>query len=418
MTDLTPQHSKDDAQEQSVAPAFVGFTDFKLADSTLKALDKLGFTKLTPIQAKILPHTLAGQDAIGQAQTGTGKTATFLLTIIESLLKNPLPKDEKRYLAEPRALVLAPTRELAQQIYADCRELLRFNGLYALCMTGGADFDRQEAQLDARPLDILIGTPGRIIDWVSRGKLFLDRVEVLVLDEADRMLDMGFIPDVKRLINKMPANTHRQSLLFSATFNADVMNLAYRWLYQPTFVEIAPEHKTNVNITQHFYLLTDKEKATALKQILAGDDVKKAIVFANRKDQVKRLYDNLRRSFEVTMLSGDVAQQKRERYLERFKKGEVNILVATDVAGRGIHVDDVSHVINFTLPEMPDDYVHRIGRTGRAGQAGVSVSFVGENDAFNLPALESHLATKFKLVPFAFDAEHHKSHSSRRADNE
>ena len=219
MTDLTPQHSKDDAREQSVAPAFVGFTDFKLADSTLKALDKLGFTKLTPIQAKILPHTLAGQDAIGQAQTGTGKTATFLLTIIESLLKNPLPKDEKRYLAEPRALVLAPTRELAQQIYADCRELLRFNGLYALCMTGGADFDRQEAQLDARPLDILIGTPGRIIDWVSRGKLFLDRVEVLVLDEADRMLDMGFEPQIRKIVSQIRVCDY----LIFATLNVFVL---------------------------------------------------------------------------------------------------------------------------------------------------------------------------------------------------
>ncbi len=420
MTVSAPNDPKEIATKTHQEPSavFSGFDEFDLTDSTLKAINKLGFTKLTAIQAQILPHTLAGQDAIGQAQTGTGKTATFLLTIIESLLKNPLPSDEKRYLAEPRALVLAPTRELAQQIYADCRELVRFSSLYALCMTGGADFDRQEAQLDSKPLDILIGTPGRIIDWTLRGKLFLDRVEVLVLDEADRMLDMGFIPDVKRLIAKMPANTHRQSLLFSATFNADVMNLAYRWLYRPAFVEIAPEHKTNVNITQYFYLLTEKEKLSALKQILAGSDVKKAIVFANRKDQVKRLYDNLRRSFEVTMLSGDVAQQKRERYLQRFKQGEVNVLVATDVAGRGIHVDDVSHVINFTLPDMPDDYVHRIGRTGRAGQTGVSISFVSENDAFNLPALESHLGTKFKLSPFEFVSENDKFQTSRQADNE
>lgn len=382
------------------------FDDLPLSEPILKAVQALKFDQLTPIQAQILPHTLANQDAIGQAQTGTGKTATFLITIIESLLKRPFQADEIRYLGEPRALVLAPTRELAQQILADCRELTRFSQLYNLCITGGADFDKQLEQLHKRPLDILIGTPGRIIDWVNKGELFLDRIEVFVLDEADRMLDMGFIPDIKRIVRHMPSNTERQSLLFSATFNQDVMNLAYRWLYQPAFVEIAPESKTNQAIDQQFYLVTEREKISALKQILADDSVKKTIIFANRKDQVKRLYDYLRRHHKVTMLSGDVAQQKRERYLQRFKDGEVNVLVATDVAGRGIHVDDVTHVINYTLPDMPDDYVHRIGRTGRAGLSGVSISFVGENDAFNLPALERHVDQKFKLNQFEFLDEH------------
>lgn len=378
------------------------FDDLPLSEPILKAVQALKFDQLTPIQAQILPHTLANQDAIGQAQTGTGKTATFLITIIESLLKRPFQADEIRYLGEPRALVLAPTRELAQQILADCRELTRFSQLYNLCITGGSDFDKQLEQLHKRPLDILIGTPGRIIDWVNKGELFLDRVEVFVLDEADRMLDMGFIPDIKRIVRHMPSNTERQSLLFSATFNQDVMNLAYRWLHQPAFVEIAPESKTNQAIDQQFYLVTEREKTSALKQILADDSVKKTIIFANRKDQVKRLYDYLRRHHKVTMLSGDVAQQKRERYLQRFKDGEVNVLVATDVAGRGIHVDDVTHVINYTLPDMPDDYVHRIGRTGRAGLSGVSISFVSENDAFNLPALERHIDQKFKLNQFEF----------------
>ncbi|MPW63659.1 DEAD/DEAH box helicase [Moraxella catarrhalis] len=382
------------------------FDDLPLSEPILKAVQALKFDQLTPIQAQILPHTLANQDAIGQAQTGTGKTATFLITIIESLLKRPFQADEIRYLGEPRALVLAPTRELAQQILADCRELTRFSQLYNLCITGGADFDKQLEQLHKRPLDILIGTPGRIIDWVNKGELFLDRIEVFVLDEADRMLDMGFIPDIKRIVRHMPSNTERQSLLFSATFNQDVMNLAYRWLHQPAFVEIAPESKTNQAIDQQFYLVTEREKMSALKQILADDSVKKTIIFANRKDQVKRLYDYLRRHHKVTMLSGDVAQQKRERYLQRFKDGEVNVLVATDVAGRGIHVDDVTHVINYTLPDMPDDYVHRIGRTGRAGLSGVSISFVGENDAFNLPALERHVDQKFKLNQFEFLDEH------------
>lgn len=383
---------------------FLNFQDLPLSRSVLKAVQSLNFEKLSPIQAQILPYTLANHDAIGQAQTGTGKTATFLITVIESLLKTPFADDEKQFLGEPRALILAPTRELAQQIYADCRELTRFTDFYNLCITGGADFDKQSKQLERRPLDILIGTPGRIIDWVQKGILFLDRVEVFVLDEADRMLDMGFIPDIKRIVRQLPPNTHRQSLLFSATFNTDVMNLAYRWLNNPAFVEIAPESKTNQAIDQQFYLLTEREKMAALREILSGSDVKKTIVFANRKDQVKRLYDNLRRQFEVTMLSGDVAQQKRERYLQRFKDGEVNILVATDVAGRGIHVDDVTHVVNYTLPDMPDDYVHRIGRTGRAGHTGVSISFVSENDAFNLPALESHVGIKFKLNQFNFES--------------
>lgn len=381
---------------------FSHFADLPLSPAVHRAVRALKFDALTPIQAQILPYTLANQDAIGQAQTGTGKTATFLITIIEALLKRPFTKDEKRYLGEPRALILAPTRELAQQILSDCRELTRFSDLYNLCITGGADFDKQAEQIHKRPLDILIGTPGRIIDWVNKGVLFLDRVEVFVLDEADRMLDMGFIPDIKRIVRHLPKNTERQSLLFSATFNTDVMNLAYRWLYQPIFVEIAPENKTNQAICQQFYLLSEQQKMAALKQILSDKELTKAIVFANRKDQVKRLYDNLRRHYSVSMLSGDVAQEKRERYLQRFKTGEVNVLVATDVAGRGIHVDDVSHVINYTLPEIPDDYVHRIGRTGRAGQTGISISFVSENDAFNLPALEAHVDQKFKLSQFEF----------------
>lgn len=396
------------SEPSATAPAFSRFEDLPLSKQVMRAVQAMGFSALTPIQAQILPHTLANQDAIGQAQTGTGKTATFLITIIEALLKNPFKKDEVRYLAEPRALILAPTRELAQQIFEDCRKLTQFTDTYSLCITGGADFDKQAKQLARRPLDILIGTPGRIIDWVQKGVLFLDRVEVFVLDEADRMLDMGFIPDIKRIVRHLPANTHRQSLLFSATFNTDVMNLAYRWLYSPVFVEIAKAQKTNADIEQRFYLLSDDKKMTALKQLLRDEAVKKCIIFANRKDQVKRLHDHLAKRMDIVMLSGDVVQQKRERHLQKFKDGEVNLLVATDVAGRGIHVDDVTHVINFTLPDMPDDYVHRIGRTGRAGQTGISISFVSEDDAFNLPALEKHLGVRFELHQFEFAPSQHK----------
>ncbi|MDO5768460.1 MAG: DEAD/DEAH box helicase [Psychrobacter sp.] len=376
---------------------FEKFEQLGLTSAVLQAIDSLGFTELTPIQSQILPHTLAGQDAIGQAQTGTGKTATFLITVIESLLKRPFAEDEERFLGEPRALILAPTRELAQQIFDDCMALTQFTELHSACIMGGVNYESQQWELEREFIDILIATPGRLIDLVNKGFVYLDRIEVLVLDEADRMLDMGFIPDIKRLIGRMPVNTDRQSLLFSATFNQDVMSLAYRWLHEPVFVEIEPEHKTSDLVEQRFYLLAEDQKLDAIEHIIDSVEVDKLIIFANRKDQVKRLYDRLRRRYEVVMLSGDVIQQKRDRYLQAFKEGEVKILVATDVAGRGIHVDEVSHVVNYTLPDQPDDYVHRIGRTGRAGQTGISISFVSEDDAFNLPALEKHLDTKFKL---------------------
>jgi|TARA_B100000530_G_scaffold114084_1_gene71227 ATP-dependent RNA helicase RhlB len=376
---------------------FTTFSDLPLSAPTLRAIQDLGFTELTAIQAQILPHTLAHQDAIGQAQTGTGKTATFLITIIETLLKRPFDNGEARYLGEPRAVVMAPTRELAQQIFDDCVELTKYTDLHSVCIMGGTSYDTQQHELERKYIDILIATPGRLIDLMHKGMVYLDRVEVLVLDEADRMLDMGFIPDIKRLVGRMPANSDRQSLLFSATFNQDVMNLAYRWLHEPQFVEIEPEHKTSELVEQHFYLLTEEQKLAALQRIIADNSVDKVIVFANRKDQVKRLYHKLRQTYKTVMLSGDVIQQKREKYLQRFKDGNASVLVATDVAGRGIHVDDISHVVNYTLPDQPDDYVHRIGRTGRAGQTGISISFVSEDDAFNLPALEKHLDTKFSL---------------------
>lgn len=378
---------------------FQKFSQFPLHQDLFKAIEQLNYQNLTPIQSKILPHTLAGQDAIGQAQTGTGKTATFLLTVIQELLNNPLTpeKDGERYLGEVRALILAPTRELAQQIYDDCKELTKFTKLHTVCLLGGKEYEQQANQLSKKFVDIIIATPGRLIDFCLQGVVFLDRVEVFVLDEADRMLDMGFIPDIKRLIRRMPEKTHRQTLLFSATFNQDVMNLAYRWLHEPVFVEIAPEQKTSQNIEQKFYTLMESDKFNALTQIIDETLPSKLIIFANRKDQVKKLYDRLSKNYKVVILSGDIVQSKREKYLADFKDGEAKILVATDVAGRGIHVDDVACVVNFTLPDSPDDYVHRIGRTGRAGNKGVSISFVSENDGFNLPAIERYLDTSIKM---------------------
>ena len=384
---------------------FQTFSQLPLHPALKQAIDQLGYQTLTPIQAQILPNTLAGQDAIGQAQTGTGKTATFLLTIINELLNNPInpETDGDRFLGETRALVLAPTRELAQQIYQDCLELTKFTELHTVCLLGGTDYETQSKQLHQKFVDIIIATPGRLIDFCFQHYVYLDRLEILVLDEADRMLDMGFIPDIKRLIRMMPANTHRQTLLFSATFNQDVMNLAYRWLYQPIFVEIAPEQKTSQNIEQLFFTLMESDKLAALQQIIEKISPKKMIVFANRKDQVKRLYDKLNRQYKVVILSGDVIQAKREKYLAQFRQGDANILVATDVAGRGIHVDDVACVVNYTLPDSPDDYVHRIGRTGRAGNKGMSISFISENDGFNLPAIEQYLDENIKMQQWSND---------------
>lgn len=377
------------------------FKNLPLSKPCQKAIDELGFEVLTPIQAKILPYTLVGLDAIGQAQTGTGKTATFLITMVETLFNRPFSSDEKRYLSEPRAVILAPTRELAQQIFSDCVVFMKHTHWYCLCLTGGSDLDKQIQKINKRPLDVVIATPGRLIDLLNRGVIFLDRTEVLVLDEADRMLDMGFIPNIKRLIGKMPAKEYRQSLLFSATFDTDVMNLAYRWLDSPEFVAVEPETKTNENITQKFYAVANNNKYEALVSALNQAFAKKTIVFANQKHQVRKLVDHLKKAgISAVELSGDVAQHKRERHLQAFKDNKASVLVATDVAGRGIHVNDVTCVINYMLPDVASDYIHRIGRTGRAGNAGLAISFVGEDDGFNLMPIEKKLGQKIAVLPF------------------
>jgi ATP-dependent RNA helicase RhlB len=365
------------------------FASLHLHSQLLEAIKALGFTEATPIQGAILPLTLLGRDAIGRAQTGTGKTAAFLITVIQDLLVNPV--GEERFGGEPRALILAPTRELAQQIHADAMGLIEGTGLRSVCLLGGADLQGQVTELESSLVDIVVATPGRLIDMMNRKHVWLDRIELFVLDEADRMMDMGFIPDIKRIINSMPDKSDRQSLLFSATFNQDVMNLAYQWLYEPEYVEVEPEQKTAALIDQQVYLIAQSEKLGFLQQFLRGDNYDKVIVFANRRDQVRDLYLKLKQEgFAVAMLSGEMSQDKRESHLERFKQGEARVMVATDVAGRGIHVDDISHVINYTLPDQVDDYVHRIGRTGRAGASGISIALADEDDSFMLPALQKH----------------------------
>ena len=374
-----------------------GFETLNLHPQLKQAIDALGFKEMTPIQQKVLKYTLAGHDAIGRAQTGTGKTAAFLVSIINDLLNNPIK--EQRFRGEPRALILAPTRELAIQIENDAKDLVKYSDLNVVTLVGGVDFDKQKKQLNQNFVDIMVATPGRLIDFTEQKEVWLDQIEFLVIDEADRLLDMGFIPSVKRIVRFSPRKEQRQTLMFSATFSYDVLNLAQQWLFEPVTVEIEPEKKTNADVEQRVYVVEKKDKYKLLRQILADEPIEKVMIFANRRDQVRKLYDHLKADgYKVVMLSGEIAQDKRLKMLDQFKNGQHNIMIATDVAGRGIHVDGVSHVVNFTLPEQSDDYVHRIGRTGRAGTQGVSISFLSEDDAFYLPEIEKAIGQKLPLT--------------------
>ncbi len=370
------------------------FTSFDLDAKLQQAISGIGFEYCTPIQAEALPLTLAGHDLIGQAQTGTGKTAAFLITAIQRMLKSPIPLEE-RYASEPRILALAPTRELALQIAKDAEELCAHTGHNVVTVLGGMNYDRQRDQLRNEVVDVLVATPGRLIDFLGSQDVFLDQLDILIIDEADRMLDMGFIPDVKRIIRKCTPKEERQTLLFSATFNQDVLNLASMWTRSAEFVEIEPEQKTAERVEQTVYMVSEDDKLKVLVNYIQRPEVTKAIIFANRRDQCRDLEQDLRRQgVSTALLSGEIAQNKRLKTLDRFKDGSIKALVATDVAGRGIHVSGVSHVFNYNLPENAEDYVHRIGRTGRAGEHGVSVSFASEDDAFSLPAIETYISQK------------------------
>ncbi|WP_276309854.1 ATP-dependent RNA helicase RhlB [Chromatocurvus halotolerans] len=369
------------------------FHDLGLRQEIMHGIADLGFEYCSPIQGQILPFTLRGHDAIGKAQTGTGKTAAFLITIFNDLLENPV--EEERFIGEPRALVIAPTRELVMQIGADAEELGRHTGLRTVTLIGGMDYQKQLNRIGHHVVDLVVATPGRLIDFMTRRDLFLDRVEVLVLDEADRMLDMGFIPQVKRIVRATPPKEFRQTLLFSATFTQDIINLSAQWTREPVKVEIEPDSVATDTVDQKIYLASSEERFRILTNLLRSDAATSIIVFANRRDQVRRLHERLQRAgISCGILSGEIPQAKRSKTLDQFKKGEIAVLVATDVAGRGIHVDGVSHVVNYNLPEDPEDYVHRIGRTGRAGASGISISFASEDDAFLLPDLEALLGEK------------------------
>ncbi|MCG8672206.1 MAG: ATP-dependent RNA helicase RhlB [Pseudomonadales bacterium] len=378
--------------EQTEEPK-VPFTDFNLDPRLLAAIDKIGFTHCSPIQAKSLPVTLKGTDIIGKAQTGTGKTAAFLISTLQYLLTEP--EQEERYNGEPRTLILAPTRELALQIEKDAKEFVKGTPISVMSVVGGMDYRGQKNRLNNEIIDILVGTPGRILDFIGNKDLYLTEIEVLVIDEADRMLDMGFIPDIKKIIRTTPKKEYRQTLLFSATFTEDIINLSNNWTHKAEFVEIEPDSIASANVEKKVYLTTTEEKITLLYNIVTQKNLDKVMVFANRRDETRNLMDHLKRlGVRTALLSGDVPQNKRLRTLENFREGKIQVLVATDVAGRGIHIDGISHVVNYTLPEDPEDYVHRIGRTGRAGTSGISISFACEEDAFEIPKIEALLGEK------------------------
>ena len=371
------------------------FHDLDLELPLIRAIADLGFKYCSPIQAQSLPYALQGKDVVGKAQTGTGKTAAFLTAIIDDLLKNPIT--EKRYAGEARALVIAPTRELVMQIAEDAKGLCKYTDLKIHTLVGGMDYVKQQRHLHENLVDILVATPGRLLDFCGNKDVYLDQLEVLVIDEADRMLDMGFIPQVRQIVRQTPKREDRQTLFFSATFTDDVRNLVEQWTYKPVVVEIEPESVANARVDQHVYLVSTEEKYTLLYNLIQQEHAESMIVFANRRDECRDLQERLlRHGIKAGLLSGEIAQNKRVSTLEAFKSGEIKVLVATDVAGRGIHISGISHVVNFTLPEEPEDYVHRIGRTGRAGKTGTSISFACEDDALLLEPIERLLGKPIK----------------------
>ncbi|MDF1613708.1 ATP-dependent RNA helicase RhlB [Desulfurivibrio dismutans] len=373
------------------------FHDLDLPPELMRAIHALGFQYCTPIQAEILPPTLAGHDAFGKAQTGTGKSAAFLISIITRLLRQP--DTAPRELARPKALILAPTRELAIQIHRDAEDLTRFSELNCVAVFGGTDYDKQRRMFEQAPVDLLIATPGRLLDFARQKVVLLGEVQVLVVDEADRLLDMGFIPDVRRIIQQTPEKSRRQTLFFSATLTSQIANLSAQWTKDPVTVEIEPEQVASESVEQLVYMVTAKEKMTVLYNLITGKQLERVIVFCNRRDVTRRVRERLyRHDISCAMLSGEVSQQQRMKTLDNFKEGKIRVLVATDVAGRGLHIEGISHVINYNLPEDAEDYVHRIGRTGRAGASGISVSFADEEESFYLPAIEEYMGRKLSCV--------------------
>ena len=373
------------------------FDSFNLDQSIMRGVTEAGFSQCTPIQAETLPLALDGRDVAGQAQTGTGKTAAFLLAALHHLLTHPASKE--RHKTQPRAIMLAPTRELAVQIHDDAEVLSRHTGFRLGLVFGGTGYDSQRKQLE-EGVDILIGTPGRLIDYFKQHVFDLRAIQVVVLDEADRMFDLGFIKDIRFLLRRMPKPEQRLGLLFSATLSFRVLELAYEHMNNPETVKIEPEKVTVDTVKQACYMTANEEKIPLLIGLLRHMDPHRTIVFVNTKRAADAVWGFLEgNGLHSAILSGDVPQKKRLQLLKQFQNGELPVLVATDVAARGLHIPDVSHIINFDLPEDAEDYVHRIGRTARAGASGDAISFACERFSFSLPDIERFIGHKIPMQP-------------------
>ena len=363
--------------------------EYPIPDEVRWGIAEAGFVFATPIQAKTLPIALAGKDVAGQAQTGTGKTAAFLITIFSRLLKAPAPGRRG-----PRALVVAPTRELVAQIRADAEVLGRHTGLATLAVFGGIDYRLQREAVKRTP-DLLVGTPGRLLDYEQQGAVSFRHVEILVIDEADRMFDMGFIRDLRRILRRCPPYHRRQTLLFSATLSLRVMELAYEHTNNAQKVEVEPEQVLAHGITERLFHVAASEKFRLLLGLLEQEGGQRVLIFVNRRTTAADLVRGLTANgYPTRALAGNVPQDRRLKMLQEFKDGKLAILVATDVASRGLHIEGVSHVINYDLPEDPEDYVHRTGRTGRAGALGTAVSFACDDYVFSLDAIEKRVGRK------------------------
>ncbi len=368
------------------------FSNLELSDSIIKSLNQAGFIDCTPIQDRTLPLSLRGKDIAGQAQTGTGKTAAFLLATFQRLIN-----DESEKIKNPRALILAPTRELAIQIHKDALLLGKhLNFKYAL-IYGGTDYKKQQDLLKTN-IDIIIGTPGRIIDFYKKNVFTLNNIQVSVMDEADRMFDLGFIKDIRFLLRKMPAVDKRLNLLFSATLSYKVTELAYEHMNNPILVKIEQEEVTSKAITQSAFCPANDQKIPLLLGLLNKHKPERSIVFVNTKRCAEQLEGYLvANNYKVAVLSGDVPQEKRQRLLNNFQENKVNLMIATDVAARGLHIPAVSHVINYDLPQDAEDYVHRIGRTARFGSTGIAFSFICEDYAYSMPDIEEFIGEKITV---------------------
>ncbi len=372
------------------------FDSFPLSEKIMRGVKEAGFTYCTPIQEASLPLGLEGKDIAGQAQTGTGKTAAFLLATFENISKQSSHKDIK--LNQPRALILAPTRELAIQIYKDALTLAKYTDLRIQVVYGGTGYEKQKRNIEEEGVDILIGTPGRLIDYFKQKIFNLRALKVLVMDEADRMFDLGFIKDIRFLIRRCPPPKQRISMLFSATLSYRVTELAYEHMNNPQKIIIESEQITAEKIKEIGYMVANEEKISLLLGLLNTLKKSRSIIFINTKREADKVWGFLEgNGYKAAIVSGDVPQKKREALLKKFASNEVSILVATDVAARGLHIEGVTHVFNYDLPEDSEDYVHRIGRTARAGAEGDAISFVCETYAFSLPEIESFINHKIPI---------------------